>query len=120
MKRSRRVETGDSLFDLPGWRGSFFLSGFRSYSGISENREMTIRVLFFAQCSDIVGSRELEIEAAQGSTVQDLVKNLVGRYPRLARLERSIMLSVNQQYVEGEQILNDGDEVALITPVSGG
>jgi len=81
---------------------------------------MTIRVLFFAQCSDIGESRQLEIEADPGSTVQDLVKTLVGQYPRLARLERSIMLSVNQEYVEGEQLLNDGDEVALITPVSGG
>jgi molybdopterin converting factor small subunit len=30
------------------------------------------------------------------------------------------MLSVNQEYVDRKQTLNDGDEVALITPVSGG
>ena len=39
---------------------------------------------------------------------------------RLAGLQRSIMLSVNQEYVDRKQTLNDGDEVALITPVSGG
>ena len=88
--------------------------------GITEIREMTIRVLYFAQCSDIVGSREQDVEIDAGSTVQDLVKTLIGRYPRLAGLQRSIMLSVNQEYVDRKQTLNDGDEVALITPVSGG
>ena len=81
---------------------------------------MTVRVLFFAQCSDIVGSRELSVEVAPESSVQDLMNHLMGEYPRLAALERSIMLSVNQEYVEREQMLKDGDEVALITPVSGG
>ena len=30
------------------------------------------------------------------------------------------MLSVNQEYVEREHVLAEGDEVAMITPVSGG
>ena len=81
---------------------------------------MTIRTLFFAQCSDIVGSREMDLEMAGGSTGQDLMDQLAREYPALKALERSIMLSVNQEYVEREQLLADGDEIALITPVSGG
>lgn len=81
---------------------------------------MKVRVLLFAQCSDIVGSREIEREVPPGSTVEDLLSGMVAEYPALGKLERSMMLSVNQAYVEREQVLGDGDEVALITPVSGG
>jgi len=35
-------------------------------------------------------------------------------------MERSIMISVNQEYVDRDQLLADGDEVAMIPPVSGG
>ena len=81
---------------------------------------MNVRVLLFAQCADIVGSREIDWEVEDGSTVNDLVKGLVGQYPRLSGLDRSVMLSVNQEYVEREHVLAEGDEVAMITPVSGG
>ena len=81
---------------------------------------MNVHVLLFAQCADIVGSREIDREVEDGSTANDLVKDLVGQYPRLSGLDRSIMLSVNQEYVEREHVLTDGDEVAMITPVSGG
>lgn len=81
---------------------------------------MKLRVLLFAQCADIVGSRELSLNLEDGSTVGELVEHLVDKHPPMAGLVRSMMLSVNQEYVESEQILHDGDEVALITPVSGG
>ncbi len=81
---------------------------------------MTVRLLLFAQCADIVGSRQLEREIQDGSTLQELMADLVREFPNLGALERSIMLSVNQEYVEREQVLREDDEVALITPVSGG
>ncbi|MBT98310.1 MAG: hypothetical protein CL902_06760 [Dehalococcoidia bacterium] len=81
---------------------------------------MTVRLLLFAQCADIVGSRQLEREIQDGSTLQELMADLVREFPKLGALERSIMLSVNQEYVEREQVLREDDEVALITPVSGG
>ena len=81
---------------------------------------MTVKLLLFAQCSDIVGSRELDVDLADGSTVNDLLGKLLEAHPGLKGLERSMMISVNQTYVEREQVLSDGDEVALITPVSGG
>ncbi|MBS10985.1 MAG: molybdopterin converting factor subunit 1 [Gemmatimonadetes bacterium] len=81
---------------------------------------MTLRVLLFAQCSDIVGSRKVDLDLPDGSTVQDLMDHFSAKYPPMKKLDRSIMLSVNQEYVEREQLLKDGDEVAVITPVSGG
>tara|TARA_B100000676_G_C17718179_1_gene649935 strand:+ start:266 stop:448 length:183 start_codon:yes stop_codon:yes gene_type:complete len=56
----------------------------------------------------------------EGSTVGALLDGLIAEFPPLGRLERSMMLSVNQEYVEREHVLAENDEVALITPVSGG
>jgi superfamily II DNA helicase RecQ len=41
-------------------------------------------------------------------------------YPRLAPYEKPPFTAVNQDYVQPETILRDGDEVAFIPPVSGG
>jgi molybdopterin converting factor subunit 1 len=81
---------------------------------------MNVKVLLFASCSDIVGSRNLDLEPAPGTSVQGLIDDLIQKYPKFARLERSIMISVNQEYVERDQVLADGDEIAMIPPVSGG
>jgi molybdopterin converting factor subunit 1 len=81
---------------------------------------MTVNVLLFALCSDIVGSRKLDVEVTPGQSVQDLLSDLISKYPKLGQMERSLMISVNQSYVDRAQLLEDGDEVAMIPPVSGG
>ncbi|MEE2753134.1 MAG: MoaD/ThiS family protein [Candidatus Latescibacterota bacterium] len=86
----------------------------------SEQVSLNVKVLLFASCSDIVGSRNLDLEPASGTSVQDLIDGLIQKYPRFSGLERSIMISVNQVYVERDHVLTEGDEVAMIPPVSGG
>lgn len=81
---------------------------------------MKVKVLLFASCSDVVGSRNLDLDPASGTSVQDLIDGLIQKYPSFAGLERSIMISVNQEYVERDHVLVEGDEVAMIPPVSGG
>ena len=51
-------------------------------------------------------------------TVRDLLDALAHQIPALARTRG--MVAVNQEYVTPEAPLKDGDEVALIPPVSGG
>ena len=81
---------------------------------------MKVLVLFFASCRDIVGHRECEITVADGTTVTDLIDTIGDDHPKLRALIPSLMVSVNQDYVERTQALSDGDEVAFIPPVSGG
>ena len=81
---------------------------------------MKVRARFFASSRDAVGHRELEVELPDGATAQDLVARLVSDYPRLAAHTGSLMLAVNEAYVEPGRPLAPGDEVALIPPVSGG
>jgi molybdopterin converting factor subunit 1 len=75
-------------------------------------------LLAFGIAKDILGARQTEIEIA-GQTVADLRVALAGRYPALAGL-RSLLIAVNNQYADDAIILQEGDEIALIPPVSGG
>ena len=81
---------------------------------------MKIDVRYFAMIREIVGAPAQRRELASGATAGDLFDVLITEYPRLERLQPITMVMVNQAYVERGHVLNDGDEVALIPPVSGG
>jgi molybdopterin synthase catalytic subunit len=75
-----------------------------------------VRVRLFAALRERAGSPSVELQLAEGSTVAD-VWPLLG----LGGVEPSGMLyAVNREYAEPGDALSDGDEVALIPPVSGG
>ena len=81
---------------------------------------MTVKVLFFASCRDLVGASEQEITLGDGHTVADLISDIASEHARFVDMAPSLMVSVNQEYVERETELHDGDEIAFIPPVSGG
>ncbi len=72
----------------------------------------------FGITKDIVGSREVVVEF-EGSTVQSLREALKKRYPSLLGI-RSLMIAVNSNYAEDDAPVGESDEIALISPVSGG
>ena len=53
-------------------------------------------------------------------TVTDLFWSLCSRYPELSDYAEKLMFAVNAEYVDSSFILQGGEEVALIPPVSGG
>ena len=81
---------------------------------------MIVKVLFFASCRDIAGCREKDWEIPEEATVGDLKDRLVAVYGGLERLRDSLAVAVNTEYADDSTVLSDGDEVALIPPVSGG
>ena len=81
---------------------------------------MIIKALFFASCRDIVGNREMDLDIEEGARVKELRTELLGNYPRLAALDEVLSIAVNSEYVDDTTVLNPGDEVAFIPPVSGG
>ena len=81
---------------------------------------MKIRVRLFASFREAVGSGTLAWDAPEGSTVSEIMLALRSQYPRLGPAAQKAMLAVNQEYVGGDLRLHDGDELALIPPVSGG
>jgi MoaE-MoaD fusion protein len=55
-----------------------------------------------------------------GASVRDVLDRLASQSPAMKQAMPSLAVAVNQQYAEAETVLNDGDEVALLPPVSGG
>ncbi|MFN0277553.1 MAG: MoaD/ThiS family protein [Pyrinomonadaceae bacterium] len=79
---------------------------------------MPIKILFFGSTAEIIGKREIEIELTSSSKAERVFEGLIAEYPRL--VAHSLLFSINQQYATGEEILKDGDELAIFTAVSGG
>ena len=82
--------------------------------------KLNIKVLFFASCRDLIGTGERKMTLPDGATVTDLISKLAMEQTRFTDMAPSLMVSVNQAYVERDAELQDGDEVAFIPPVSGG
>jgi MoaE-MoaD fusion protein len=77
--------------------------------------EVTVRL--FAMLRERAGAPELTLELPDGARVQDALAS-----ERLAALAEGIplVMAVNREYADGEHVLDAGDELALIPPVSGG
>ncbi len=79
---------------------------------------MRVQIYFFAQSREIVGDTQRSFDLAEGADVAHLLARLLQQYPDLQHLD--IRVAVNSEYAENSQILHDGDEVAIIPPISGG
>jgi molybdopterin synthase catalytic subunit len=97
------------------FRPGLFWTGPRRY-----DPDMTIRVLFFASLARDVGAREKALALADNATVQDALDALARDFSALKALRARLATAVNMAYVDGRHVLRDGDELALIPPVSGG
>ncbi len=82
---------------------------------VAYSAEMRVRVLYFGVLKEGLGREVEEVELAAGARVTDLM----ARYEGQVWL-RSVAVAVNREYAKGEDVLRDGDEVALLPPVSGG
>jgi molybdopterin synthase catalytic subunit len=79
-----------------------------------------IRVRLFAIQRELAGTREVALELPDGATIADAWKALVARYPALAPGRDFLRFARNGAYADDTTTLEDGDEVAMIPPVSGG
>ncbi len=81
---------------------------------------MEVTVHLFASARDAAKCRELHLPLPQSATAADALAALLDRFPGLRPWEGVLRIAVNQEYAPGNRVLRDGDEVALIPPVSGG
>ncbi len=75
----------------------------------------TVKVLLFGYLKERCGLAELSISAQD---TDGLRENLEARLPILQGL--NYLMAVNQIQVQGNEVLQDGDEVALMPPFAGG
>lgn len=81
---------------------------------------MHVKVKLFGSVREAAGSSEISEEVAQGACVADLREQLAGLYPLIEKYGSHLRIAVNCDLVPEETLLADGDEVALLPPVSGG
>ena len=81
---------------------------------------MTIKLLYFAALRDVFGKGEESLEIPRQSTLAELAERLVLRTPGLKAHLPSLAWGVNFEFATLQAVLNEGDEVALLPPVSGG
>jgi molybdopterin converting factor subunit 1 len=81
---------------------------------------MRVNVLYFAVLKDVFKRDGEELELPEGTTVSGLLEMLKGREASGRKAWDAIAVAVNREYARAETVLREGDEVALLPPVSGG
>jgi MoaE-MoaD fusion protein len=90
---------------------------------------MKVVCVFFAKTAELAKTDQVQLDVADGMSVGAFVALILERFPALALLNGSTMVAVNMEYLDpikedgsfdSNLVLNNGDEVALIPPVSGG
>jgi MoaD family protein len=79
-----------------------------------------VRVQLFAACRDLMGASEMSLDLAPGARIADVIAGLVAREPRIERFVAGSRYARNDRFAGADEPLADGDEVAVIPPVSGG
>lgn len=80
---------------------------------------MIVELLFFGKAKEIAGTRTLRMELPDSTSVASLRVMLSERYTGLdAGLQYAV--AINEVYAENQQIIKEGDAVAILPPVSGG
>ncbi len=83
---------------------------------------INVKVLFFGATADSIGEREVEVSFGENTNAENALEQIFREYPNLAKNHdvKSLHFSVNQEYSSGDEIIRDGDELAVFTAVSGG
>ena len=81
---------------------------------------MTIQVSFYSYFKDLTGCAVTTQDAPAGSTISDLMKQIVSRYPKLQAMQKSMLIAVGVDYQTRDYVLLEGDQVSLFPPVQGG
>ncbi len=81
---------------------------------------MRLTVLGFASVSDLIGRRPVVVESESGTSVAALKQHLEARFVGLAEHWEGLAVAVNGEIADDTRTLEDGDEIALLPPVSGG
>lgn len=81
---------------------------------------MKVKVKYFAVCREMFNRDEEEMELPDGAILMDILKRLEEEWPEIPEYYEVMQMSVNWEYATEQTKLSDGDEIALIPPVTGG
>ncbi len=81
---------------------------------------ITITIKLFAAYQEAYNLRELQLNFPSQTTVGEILDYVLAQKPQLEKWRYVTRFGVNLQFAEANTILNDGDEIVFIPPVSGG
>lgn len=81
---------------------------------------ITIEVKFLGPATDLAGTISTSLEFDSPGTLRSVIDRLAERYPKLAPALPTVRFAINQNFATENAEVKDGDEVAVIPPVSGG
>jgi molybdopterin converting factor subunit 1 len=81
---------------------------------------MRVTVLFFGVLKEMFASESQTLNLPAGATVEAVLEHYRQLLPQQAKLWPALAIAVNRSYAARSRGLHDGDEVALLPPVSGG
>jgi molybdopterin converting factor small subunit len=81
---------------------------------------MQVTVHFYSYFKDLAGCAQTTEELAPGCTIAELQQKLFARFPKLAAMQKSMLVAVGVDYQPKTYALKEGDEVSLFPPVQGG
>jgi molybdopterin converting factor small subunit len=79
-----------------------------------------VPVSLFARYREAVGRGRVEVDVADGATVEDVWLALARDHPVLVRYRPHTLFAVGNDYVSTDRPVEPGEEVACFPPVSGG
>jgi molybdopterin synthase sulfur carrier subunit len=82
--------------------------------------KITVNIKLFAIYQEVYKTTELTLEFPPQTAVITVLNYIISQHPQLERWREVTRFGVNLQFVSGDKILENGDEVVLIPPVSGG
>lgn len=80
---------------------------------------MKLQLLLFGITRDIIGQSKIELDYTGPSNIESFKDMLKDKYPEMSELSH-FKIAVNQEFARDNQSIREGDEIALIPPVSGG
>ena len=86
----------------------------------SQAERLQVRVLLFSVLREELGTPELTVELEAPATGADLLDRLAAEYEAVRSRRPAIRLAVEEAFASEEVVLEEGQDVALVTPVSGG
>ncbi|MDG2449564.1 MAG: MoaD/ThiS family protein [Saprospiraceae bacterium] len=80
---------------------------------------MKLKIKAFGIARDFLGESTNSFKLESGNCIADLKSALSKKYPEFEKI-KAFTIAVNQEYQEDDFNINEGDELAIIPPVSGG
>jgi molybdopterin converting factor small subunit len=81
---------------------------------------MTVNIRVFARLREQMGRSSWNESVSEGTTASQLIDMLVHRESSIRPFARVLRVAINDEWAQGDRELQEGDDVALLIPVSGG